>query len=103
MKEKTNRKALNSYLQKMGERIAKLRKERGLTQADLAYWCQMDTSTISKAERGMIDLKTSSLFALCEVFGIDFASLMDFPGAKEMRREIFKHQPKVLNSTLSAI
>ena len=48
-------------LVKLGEKIADLRKRRGLTQEDLAGLADMDRSFISEIENGHKNLSVTSL------------------------------------------
>jgi transcriptional regulator with XRE-family HTH domain len=40
------------FLQKLGSKIAKARKEKNLTQAQLASMCNIDLSNFGRMERG---------------------------------------------------
>ena len=55
--EKGERKLSNSASQKvllvaLGERIQELRKEKGLTQIELSYRCEMERSNMRRIEAG---------------------------------------------------
>jgi transcriptional regulator with XRE-family HTH domain len=47
---------------KIGEKIKKLRKEKGLTQEQLASACGTTRQTLSKLEKGNIDKLSLQLF-----------------------------------------
>lgn len=53
-----------------GERIAKLRKERGLTQDQLAEKLNISTSNLGKLERGLQGLSIDLLVEIRCFFGV---------------------------------
>lgn len=57
-------------IEKTGERIRKLRKQRGITQQRLANDLQMHEKSISKAERGVSSLSIDHLIDLAEYFSV---------------------------------
>lgn len=54
----------------MGERIAMLRRRRGLSQAKLANALGISTSTISMYEQGRREPSVSILIALADALGV---------------------------------
>lgn len=52
-----------------GARVAELRRERGMSQADLAAASRVDRVTVSRVERGLQDLGVVRLLALAEGLG----------------------------------
>jgi len=65
---------MNTY-----ERIRKTRKDRGMTQTDLAVKCgYADKSMISRIENGKVDLFLSSLEKIADALRVDPAYLMGF-------------------------
>ena len=55
---------------KIGERIRKLREEKGLTQQALAKELGVKRESINMWENGLRDLKTGALLLLSEYFGV---------------------------------
>ena len=53
-----------------GQRIKELRKEKGITQTELAQILNTTQKTISKYERESLDLNTSVIIALCKYFNV---------------------------------
>lgn len=71
-----------------GRRIRELRRERGMTQAELAAKLSLAQITVSKYEREALDLGTETLIALCRIFEVsaDFLlGLEDEAGARQYR------------------
>ncbi|MDX8288866.1 helix-turn-helix transcriptional regulator [Metabacillus indicus] len=78
--------------EKVGEKIKKLRKERGLSQTELAERLEISDSYLSKIERGQrISFKVLDRFA--EFFGKDrsyfFTNEEEFSDFTEAEKDIF--------------
>lgn len=73
-----------------GERIVELRKERRITQEDLAFFCNTSVSTVIRAEKGKIDPKASSILILAEALNMSTNDLWSycFPDEKMIFDEI---------------
>ena len=63
-------------MQKIGERIAKLRRERDLTQADLAEWLGISYQAVSSWERGATMPDISKLVELSRALGTTVDALL---------------------------
>lgn len=64
-------------MEKMSERIKRLRTERGLTQEQLAEYTGLTRSAIAKYERGLVENMTSTnIQALADFFGVRPSYLM---------------------------
>ena len=61
---------------KIGKFIQMLRKEKALTQKELAEWVGVSDKTISKWENGNGMPDVSNMFVLCECFGITMNELL---------------------------
>ena len=55
---------IESFVTKVGARIKHLRKERGLTQLDLAGQCDMDETAIQRLETGRSSPTVKTLFKI---------------------------------------
>ena len=70
----------------IGEKIKKLRKEAGMTQAELASKLGLKDSVIAKYENGRIpDLKRTTIAGLAKVFNVspmDTVLLMIYTGVR---------------------
>lgn len=61
---------------KIGQFIAKLRKESKMTQEDLSDKLFVERETVSKWERGINNPNTDTLLKLCEIFNITFNEMI---------------------------
>ncbi|HAN20131.1 MAG TPA: hypothetical protein DCP51_00385 [Clostridiales bacterium] len=59
-----------------GKHLAKLRQAKGLTLEKLAYENDLSKSTISRIERGLVDVKLSTLAKIAEGLDISLDELM---------------------------
>ena len=55
--------------ERIGARIAELRKSLGMTQEELAGKCGLQRTTVSKIERGRFSVSVDMLSRICEVLG----------------------------------
>ena len=55
--------------ERIGARIAELRKSLGMTQEDLAAKCGLQRTTISKIERGRFSVSVDMLSRICGALG----------------------------------
>lgn len=60
---------------KFGQKIAQLRKDRGLTQADLAFETSISTSYMSAIENGITDSTISTAKRVAKALEIDINEL----------------------------
>ena len=63
-------------LGRLGRGLEQLRKERGLSQADIARFAGVSASAISQAESGRSGLSLDTLLSLCEGVGISLDALL---------------------------
>jgi transcriptional regulator with XRE-family HTH domain len=68
----------------IGSRLRRLRKERGLTQAELARQIGIQQSDLSRMEKGEYRVSLDNLFKILAVFDLDLA---DFFGGRETTTE----------------
>lgn len=54
----------------LGERLKKLRKQRGLTQQDIADYLHVSTSSVGMWENGRRDPDTGVLLDIADFFGV---------------------------------
>jgi transcriptional regulator with XRE-family HTH domain len=78
-----------SILKAVGERLQKLRIQKGMTQEQLAEAIGVQPETVSRYERGAIPLSLSQLFQISEALGVGVDLLLGLPAKKgqESRRE----------------
>ena len=63
-------------------RLKELRKEKGLTQDDLAELLEVTKVTIFNWENGVSSIKPDRLKKLCEIFGVDMPYLLGYNNVK---------------------
>ncbi len=62
---------------KFGQRIKTLRKERGLTQEELAELSGLDRTYISGIERGLRNVALRNIEALAQALGVSISELFE--------------------------
>ena len=82
--------------QSLGSMIASLRKQRGMTQLDLAVKMGVTDKAVSKWERDLSCPDISLLPRLAELFGVSVDELMNAKGDRDRRdRQIKKRRGDV--------
>ncbi len=66
------------FLKAFGKHLKKIRNSKKITQAELAFTCEMEISQISRMERGLINTSISNLFLIAQVLNIHPRKLLDF-------------------------
>jgi transcriptional regulator with XRE-family HTH domain len=61
----------------LGQNIALLRKEKGLSQSQLAYDAEIDISTLSRLERGNLNVTLDVLIKIALILEISVADLFE--------------------------
>lgn len=61
----------------IGLRIKILRKERGLTQKELAYSCNLEKSNLSRIEHGKCNMTIGTLLRLCSVLEVELIDVVN--------------------------
>lgn len=72
MKEKDHK-----VLKKIGANLLALRMEKGFTQEELSYQCDVDRAKISKIESGQANLMVTTLIELAKGLKVHPARLLD--------------------------
>lgn len=60
-----------------GKRIAQVRKEQKVTQAQVAEQTRMNMQYYSRIERGLVNFGMDKLVAIAQVLGVSFDYLLD--------------------------
>lgn len=68
---------LNHVFEKLGLRIRDIRKERGLTQMELAFRCGMEPSNLNRIEAGRTNPTVRSLTLIANGLGVKLSSLFE--------------------------
>jgi transcriptional regulator with XRE-family HTH domain len=63
-------------LKKIGQNIARIRKERGLTQEDLCGLAEIDRSYLSEIENGKMNVTIKSLVAIAKSLKCDLSDII---------------------------
>lgn len=67
----------DGYMETIGERIVRLRKERNLSQLQVANAAQVSRVAVTKWESGATkNLKLENLLAMCDLFGVSAEELI---------------------------
>ncbi len=68
----------DKYLLLFGKRVVELRKQKGISQEQLSYDTDISLSSISKLERGILNVSILNLYKLSKALGVHHKDLMDF-------------------------
>lgn len=66
-----------------GRRLRVLRRERGLSQEELAWKADSELSQISRMERGIVNAGLSQVFKIAEALNVHPRELFDFEFPEE--------------------
>jgi transcriptional regulator with XRE-family HTH domain len=72
------------YLKTVGERIARLREEKGVTQEAFGRALNIPRSTLAKYETGLQDFKSETIVQMCDYFGVSADYLLRGASAKAL-------------------
>ncbi len=67
-----------SFLKKLGSHIIQLRKQRGLSQSELANKCGKDPQSLERVENGKTNPSSFYLYELSKALNIPIKDLFDF-------------------------
>jgi transcriptional regulator with XRE-family HTH domain len=65
------------FLKNLGERIRKLREEKGLSQEKLSFACNLHRTYISSVERGERNIAVINLAKVADALGVSLNQLFD--------------------------
>ena len=77
----------------VGDRIARLRRERGVTQIDLAKKLGVPQSTVSRYERGRLRLPSESLGKIAQMLGVPVDDIL---GTRPLQSEESSTERRIL-------
>lgn len=66
----------DEFIKKVGLKIRAIRTEKGISQEQLAYECNLELSQINRIELGKINTSISQLFLIAEVLKIPVSDLV---------------------------
>lgn len=81
----------------VSQNLIRLRKESGLTQAELAKQINYSDKAISRWETGEVVPDLETLYALSEVFGVSVSSITEKPSEEKDRRQTTTLSRKILS------
>ena len=84
----------------MGETISSLRKEKGMTQKDLADMLGITDKAVSKWERGVAYPDTATIPAIAEIFEVSVEELLS---AKAAPAPVSKKSEEIFDLVLKAV
>ena len=67
-----------AFHKKLGNYIVALRKDKGISQKDLAYDSDLDISTLSRLERGVLNPRLDTLLSIARTLNVNIKDLFDF-------------------------
>ena len=66
------------FLKNFGLRLKELRSEKNISQAQLAFEAKIETSQISRIERGLINTTIGNAKLISKILEVPLTSLFDF-------------------------
>ena len=66
------------FLKEFGKQLKRLRKDKGLSQAQLAYEANIEISQVSRIERGLINTSILNAKLIATVLEIPITKLFEF-------------------------
>lgn len=67
-----------AFLKGFGKQLKKLRQEKGISQAQLAYEAGIEISQISRIERGLINTTIANAKLISKILDIPITKLFEF-------------------------
>ena len=65
-------------LKSFGNHLSELRREKRISQDQLAFDAGIDLSTLSKIERGILNISIYNAYKIAKVLNIPYKELFDF-------------------------
>ena len=66
------------YLNLLGKRIAIIRNKKGISQSQLSDIVELDVMTISRIERGLINISIFNIYNISKALEVPLKELLDF-------------------------
>ena len=67
----------DKFLQTIGKHLANMRRERNLSQEQLAFDADIDLSTLSKIERGVLNISIFNLYKIAKALKVNPKDLLN--------------------------
>jgi transcriptional regulator with XRE-family HTH domain len=84
------------FMETVGERILKIRKQEGLSQEELSYLADINLRTLQRIEKCESEPQEKTLQRICEILEVNPEDLLDF-GEKEDNKYIIYFHLSVLS------
>jgi len=68
----------DKFLQVFGKHLADTRREKNFSQEQLAFDADIDLSTISKIERGVLNVSVFNIYKIAKALKVSPKDLLDF-------------------------
>lgn len=69
----------DEYIKSLGKRIRTIRKEKKMTQLEVAVGANMEENAVQRIEAGRTNPTTKTLIKISRVLGTEVKELFDFP------------------------
>ncbi len=89
MEDKINKKNKEVFLKDLGVRIQNIRKEKKISQLELAIRCNSDRRKIGGTERGEYDFRITSLMVFARGLDTDVQNLLNIELLNELKKNIW--------------
>lgn len=75
------------YIKKLGQHIKKLRKEKSMTQLDVAIESEMEENAFQRIESGRTNPSTKTLLKIAKALDISMSEMFDFPTLNPIKKD----------------
>ncbi len=91
MEGKLNEEVKKQFLIEFGKNLRKIRKQKKMSQTNLAMRINGDIQKIGRIERGEYDFKISSILILANVLEISVEQLIGFKNINNLKKLIWEY------------
>ena len=85
-----NKEVKDQFLVEFGKNVKKIRKEKKLSQLDLAMRINGDDKKISKIERGVYNFKIASLLIIAQALDVEVKELFNITNLNLLKKNILE-------------
>lgn len=89
MSSKVNKKIKQEFLNALGRQVKNIRKNKKMTQEDVAIRLNGDVQKISRIERGLYDFKISSLLIIAYGLDVEVNELLKIKNIDFIKKNIW--------------
>ena len=73
------------FLNVFGKHLSELRRQKNITQDKLAFDAGIDIGTLSKMERGILNISIYNAYKIAKVLNIPYKELFDFKHSNQKK------------------